>query len=329
MFIYLLAKDSTTALSVMGALKSIAVNYNLTVILTIHQPSARLFQTIDRVVFLSAGQVTFFDDSSKLKSYAEGLSTKLDVESAGGNAPELYLDICDQLSAAGKIDQLFITDLKFSDTDITTTTTNTKPTAVVGDVYANSFFGEVSILCHRGFTNVLRTPELFFARLSLIFVGFQMGTLFLFTANTDKGISYRAAFFTFSLATFYWTSLEALPIFFAEREIFMREFSRGAYRGISYAVASWLVSFPALFALSILYAIMTWWLVGLPEVAGRFFFFAFQCFMALLVGQTFSTMLSTVMPDPMTGQTVGSTLFAVMLVFSGYFITRDDMPLYW
>ena len=322
-------KDSTTALSVMGALKSIAVNYDLTVILTIHQPSARLFQTIDRVVFLSAGHITFFDDSSKLKSYAEDLCAKLGVESAGGNAPELYLDICDQLSAAGKVDQLFVSDFIASNVDTFPQTPAAAAVSIIGDVYANSFLEEVAILFHRGFTNVLRTPELFLARLSIIFVGFQMGTLFLFTADTDKGISYRAAFFTFTLATFYWTSLEALPIFFAEREIFMREFSRGAYRGISYTVASWLVSFPALIFLAVSYAIMTWWLVGLPEAAGRFFFFAFQCFMALLVGQTFATMLSTVMPDPMTGQTVGSTLFAVMLVFSGYFITRDDMPLYW
>ena len=314
----------------MEALKSIAVNYNLTVILTIHQPSARLFQTIDRVVFLSAGHITFFDDSSKLKSYAEDLCAKLGVESAGGNAPELYLDICDQLSAAGKVDQLFVSDFIASNVD---TFPQTPPPAAavstVGDVYANSFLEEVAILFHRGFINVLRTPELFLARLTILFVGFQMGTLFLFTANTDKGISYRAAFFTFTLATFYWTSLEALPIFFAEREIFMREFSRGAYRGISYAVASWLVDFPALIFLAVSYAIMTWWMVGLPKVAERFFFFAFQCFMALLSGQTFATMLSTVMPDPMTGQTVGSTLFAVMFVFSGYFITRDDMPLYW
>jgi ATP-binding cassette subfamily G (WHITE) protein 2 len=142
-------------------------------------------------------------------------------------------------------------------------------------------------------------------------------------------LGYRAAFFTFTLATFYWTSLEALPIFFSEREIFMREYSRGAYRASSYTIATWIIGFPVLIILASMYAVMTWWLVGLPPIAERFFFFAFQCFIALLAGQTLATMLSTVMPNPMTAQTVGSTIFAIMLTFSGYFIHRDAMPKYW
>lgn len=310
----------------MDSLKGLVTAYKLTVIVTIHQPSARLFQTIDRVIFLSAGHVTYFDDASKLNAFAESISTKLGIVSLGGNPPEFYLDICDQLSQAGKIEELFTFNRQGVTVDADPAVTSSN---VLGDVYANSTLTEIKILFRRGFTNVLRTPELFLARLVLVFVGFQMGTLFLFTANTDEGISYRAAFFVFTLCGFYWTSLDAMPIFFGEREIFMREFSRGAYRGISYTIASWLVSFPALIILGTLYAIMTWWLVGLPKVAERFFFFAFQCFMALLAGQTLSTMLSTILPDPMTGQTVGSTIFAIMMIFSGYFITRDNIPVYW
>lgn len=308
----------------MNALKTMAQKSNLTIILTIHQPSARVFQTINKLIFLSAGHATFYDDATKLQAYAESLYTKFDIVSAGGNAPELFLDICDQLTETGEVEKLFKEDLG---TAISLNTKTSLPDTT--SVYANTFLKEMMILSHRAFINVVRTPELFVARFILIFVGFQMGTLFLFSANTATGLNYRAAFFTFTLATFYWTSLEALPIFFQEREIFMREFSRGAYRGISYTLATWLVSLPALIILGTFYALMTWWLVGLPEDGGRFFFFAFQCFMALLVGQTFATMISTLVPDPMTGQTIGSTTFAVMLVFSGYFITRDAMPKYW
>lgn len=307
----------------MEALKTMASEDCMTIVLTIHQPSARIFQTIDKVIFLSAGHVTFFDEATKLQAYGEKLGRDLKIVSAGGNAPELFLDICDQLSAKGEIEKVFNDTIGHPPSD------DGGGTGLSDKIYANSPMQEIFILAKRAFLNILRTPELFAARLVLIFVGFQMGTLFLFTANTDTGLGYRAAFFTFSLATFYWTSLEALPIFFNEREVFMREYSRGAYRASSYTIATWVVGFPALIVLASCYAVMTWWLIGFPPVAERFFFFAFQCFIALLAGQTFATMFSTLLPNPMTAQTVASTIFSVMLVFSGYFITRDNIPEYW
>ena len=51
--------DSTTALSVIESLKQLAVKQNCTVVMTIHQPSGRLFSLIDRAIFLSVGMVVF------------------------------------------------------------------------------------------------------------------------------------------------------------------------------------------------------------------------------------------------------------------------------
>lgn len=45
--------DSTTALTVIEALKEIAVNRGSTLILTIHQPSAKLYGMFDKCLFLS------------------------------------------------------------------------------------------------------------------------------------------------------------------------------------------------------------------------------------------------------------------------------------
>ena len=103
------------------------------------------------------------------------------------------------------------------------------------------------------------------------------------------------------LAYCYWTSLEALPIFLNEREIFQREFSRGAYRGISYALASTFVYFPFLFAIAITFTSISYWLVGFPNDVNIYFFQVLMSFVALIVGHSFSTMISVLTPDPMTG----------------------------
>jgi ABC-type multidrug transport system permease subunit len=40
-------------------------------------------------------------------------------------------------------------------------------------------------------------------------------------------------------------------------------------------------------------------------------------------------MVSVLVPDPMTGQTAGSGIFSAMMLFSGIFISRNDIPDYW
>ena len=45
--------DSTTAVTVIEALKGIAVNRNSTLIVTIHQPSAKLYAMFDQCLFLA------------------------------------------------------------------------------------------------------------------------------------------------------------------------------------------------------------------------------------------------------------------------------------
>jgi ABC-type multidrug transport system ATPase subunit len=61
--------DSTTALSVIDSLKQLAVQQNCTVVMTIHQPSTRLFNLLDRVLFLSAGRVTYYGAVDGLHKY--------------------------------------------------------------------------------------------------------------------------------------------------------------------------------------------------------------------------------------------------------------------
>ena len=67
--------DSQTAWSIMAFIRSLADN-GLSILCTIHQPSAVLFQLFDRLLLLRAGgQTVFFGDigqnSSKMLNYFE------------------------------------------------------------------------------------------------------------------------------------------------------------------------------------------------------------------------------------------------------------------
>lgn len=290
--------------------------------MTIHQPSARIFELIDKVHFLSNGRTTYSGRADQVQEFIERMHFELKLGKPRlANAPELFLDMSDMLIAnnqIGELTKLFQQDDNHSAHLVRNKSQIAVPIDRTGITYANSIIGEVSILSKRALSNILRTKELFLARLaSTIFFATLSGTLFLFPKNNDLGINMQASYFVLTLAYFFWQSLEALPIFFEEREIFQREFSGGSYRALSYTIASSIVYFPFLLILSVVYTMISWWLISLPDESSRFLFQVLIIFIVLIAGSSFATMLSVIVPDAMTGQTVGSAIFAIMFLFSG------------
>lgn len=319
--------DSSTALSVVESLKSIAIEANCTVVVTIHQPSAKLFSLFDKVIFLAKGRVTYDGPTSSLLSYIDAVHKEAGYEAPGtANPPELFLDLTDRLSSE---DKLSIVTSKY-DGD------SSRGIAEIGDSdaasYANGSLAEIWILLKRALLNFQRTKELFFARLgACVGFGVLIGTLFKQTdvPMNNLNLDLQTSYLVFTIAFFYYTSLEALPIFLAEREIFQREYSRGAYRAASYVTAATIVNFPFMLILAFAYSIITYWLVGLPKIAEVFFFHVLTVFTVLITGNSFATMFSVLVPSPMVGQTAGSALFSVMFLFSGFFIKKSQIPDYW
>ena len=240
--------DSLTTLSLCEALRNIANIGQRTVVMTVHQPSAKVFKTcFDRVLFLSAGRTTFFGHAKELLPYMKSFVNKHaislgedeDGDSYMGNPPELWLELCDQLAGEGKLDSVFneIVDAntgkntgnsELADVRLSVFGKNSDQMKELEIVqYAHTIPEEIQILTKRAFMNFFRTPEVFQARIgaSIIF-GILEGTLFFMTKNNSEGVSKRASYFIFSVANFNYTSLDALQIILSEREIFQREYAR-------------------------------------------------------------------------------------------------------
>lgn len=70
--------DSTTAFSIVESLKTLAQDRQTTIVMTIHQPSARLFSLIDDVIFLAGGKVVYNGEVSRLGKYIQGIYIRVD-----------------------------------------------------------------------------------------------------------------------------------------------------------------------------------------------------------------------------------------------------------
>jgi ABC-type multidrug transport system permease subunit len=98
---------------------------------------------------------------------------------------------------------------------------------------------------------------------------------------------------------------------------------------MSYLLSSTLVQFPFQLVLAVVYNVISWWLVGLTSDADVFFFQIFAVFTVIVAGNTCATLISTIVPNAMAGQTAGAAIFSVMFLFSGFFIKRSSIPGYW
>nr|GMD55865.1 ABC transporter G family member 6-like [Ipomoea batatas]GMD57375.1 ABC transporter G family member 6-like [Ipomoea batatas] len=345
--------DSTSAFLVVRVLKRIAQSGS-TVIMSIHQPSYRILRLLDRLIILSHGQTVYGGPPENLSEFFADFGHPIPDNE---NRTEFALDLIQELESkpdgtkclvdfnltwqnaakskeATPMAALTLTEAIRASISrgklVSGSTGGFSSSSSVVPVHANPFWTEIAVLSKRSFTNSRRMPELFGTRLgAVVLTGFILATVFWRLDNSPKGVQERLGFFSFTMSTMFYTCADALPVFIQERYIFMRETAYNAYRRSSYVLSHALVSFPSLVILAISFASLTFWSVGLDGGASGFWF----CFCLMLssfwAGNSFVTFLSGVVPHVMLGFTIVVAILAYFLLYSGFFINRDRIPVYW
>ncbi|KAE8718108.1 ABC transporter G family member 10 [Hibiscus syriacus] len=165
---------------------------------------------------------------------------------------------------------------------------------------------------------------LFLSRtLQALLAGIVLGTIFMNAASDSIG------FFAFSLTFLLSSTTEGLPIYLRERRILMRETSRGAYRISSYFISNAMVFIPFLLFVALMYASPVYWLVGLKRDVYTFLYFTMLVWIVVLMSNSLVACLSALVPDFIMGTSLIAGVVGSFFLFSGYFISREDIPRYW
>lgn len=307
--------DSVSALQIIKMLKSMASAHGKTIVLTIHQPGYRILELIDQIILICDGMVRHQGSIGSMEARLVELGHVIPTHV---NVLEFAMDTM----SGSKILELEGNVGKRHDTQIS------KHVKVDHDrvLYANSHVSEVLILAERFFKNVLRTRQLFMARMvQSVLAGIGLGTIFISVTN----IQARLGFFAFSLTFLLSSTTEGLPVYLQEKRILQRETSRGAYRVSSYVIANALIFLPFLLAGALLYTVPVYWLVGLRSEIDRFLYFSLVVWMVMLMANSFVACFSAIVPNFIMGNSVIAGLMGSFFLFSGYFISKDNIPKYW
>lgn len=320
--------DSASALHVALLLKSMAAKQGRTVLLTIHQPGFRILELFDQILFLSngtllhRGSVRFLEQRLGFSGYTIPRHVNV-VEFAMEVVDALAVDFDRESELEERYEYLDANPIRDS---VTVLSSENKL------LYANPPLKEVLILGRRFSNNIFRTKQLFLARIiQAILAGFVLGTVFMNATNDKNGVKFQThiGFFAYSLTFLLSSTTEGLPIYLQERRILMRETSRGAYRVSSYVISNALVFLPFLLTVAIFYTAPVYWLVGLRREMDGFLYFTMVVWMVILMSNSFVACFSALVPNFITGTSLVAGLMGSFFLFSGYFISKEDIPKYW
>lgn len=314
--------DSTSALQVALLLKAMATNQGKTIILTIHQPGFRILELFDQILLLAKGTILHQGSLELLERRLKqsGHSIPRHV-----NVVEFAIEITESLEVDTKEESETKNDKR----------TNTNPGTLEehsnNPIFMNTIANEILILGQRFCINVFRTKQLFFSRtIQAMLIGFVLGTIFTNDPNSKNlKLQTQLGFFAFTLAFLMSASTEGLPIYLQQRRILMRETSRGAYRVCSYVIADTLVFLPFLLTVALLYAIPVYWLVGLKREILGFLYFSFVAWLVVLMANSVIACFSALVPNFVIGTSLVGTVLGSSFLFSGYFISKEEIPKYW
>ncbi|MBA0557236.1 hypothetical protein Golob_014315 [Gossypium lobatum] len=312
--------DSASAFHVVSLLKSMATKQGKTIVLTVHQPGFRILELFDRILLLSNGTVIHHGTLHLLEQRLQfaGHSIPCHV-----NVLEFAIEVTQDLVVSAEESE------DCEDIRRNLQLSNVKENNIC---YANPLFMEVLILCQRFSNNIYRTKQLFIARtIQALAAGIVLGTIFMNAGNDSmrSKLQTQIGFFAFSLTFLLSSTTEGLPIYLQERRILMKETSRGAYRVSSYVISNTMVFMPFLLFVALLYTFPVYWLVGLRREINAFLYFSLVVWLVVLMSNSFVACFSALVPNFIMGTSLIAGLVGSFFLFSGYFISKEDIPKYW
>jgi ABC-type multidrug transport system ATPase subunit len=316
--------DSSSAHVVVCCLRAVTAARGTTVLLSIHQPSARILSAVDSLLLLSRGAVLHHGSLASLDAalLSHGLLVPAQL-----NPLEFALEVLDQLphpapEPPAKSSSATEQDVHHQLVKSAAAATNSSP--------SSSRLHEVAVLYKRAWKVVYRSKQLLLTNfLEAVLVGTLLGTIYIHSGDGEAGAHKRLGLFAFTLTFLLTSTTETLPTFVQERPIVLTETASGLYRLSSHATAATLVFLPYLLAVALLYSACVYFLVGLCASPGAFASFVLVVWAVVLTANSFVLFVSSFAPDYIAGMSLMSVSLAGFFLFSGYFLSRRSMPAYW
>ncbi|KAM6480686.1 ABC-2 type transporter-domain-containing protein [Trichoderma sp. SZMC 28011] len=335
--------DSQSSWAICSFLRKLA-DSGQAILCTVHQPSAILFQTFDRLLFLAKGGKTVYfgnigDNSHTLLNYFEQHGARkcgdeenpaeymLEIVNNGVNDkgedwPSVWKSSSEFEAVQTELDRLHEEKLAEG---------SHVEDASSQSEFATPFATQLWEVTYRIFQQYWRLPSYIFAKFLLgiaagLFIGFSF-----FNANSSLAGMQNVIFSVFMVTTIFSTIVQQIqPLFVTQRSLYeVRERPSKAYSWKAFILANVFVEIPYQIIMGILvFACFYYPVVGIQSSIRQILvlLFIMQLF---IFASSFAHMIIVAMPDAQTASAIVTFLVLMSTLFNGVLQVPSALPGFW
>jgi len=333
--------DSSTALSIVSLLKNLAIDDNMIVISSIHQPRSNIFQLFDRLVLLKSGEIIFAGNTANVVPYFSSIG--YDIPSMT-NPADWLLDILTATNLdipvfnSSKISQAPIEIPDDNDNnpilshsppsdvlEIENTDQNQSENYSLEKKWDTSFFFQFKVLLWR--SSVQQRGEVFNGvNIFQIMTVSIIASIVWFQSNNIRDLT--GVLFFILIQQSFNTMSTVTRIFPSERALMLRERSTGTYRASAYFLAKSCSDIWPTFVFPLLYATIVYWAVGLRPEASSFFIYLCIFETVIITAQSLGLLLSSVVSEIPVVNSISFVLILLLMLFGGFYVQNNRIPIF-
>ncbi|KAM0050108.1 putative ABC-type sulfate transporter [Helianthus debilis subsp. tardiflorus] len=336
--------DARAAAIVMRTVRN-TVDTGRTVVCTIHQPGVDIFEAFDELLLMkTGGQVIYAGPlglkSAELVEYLEGISGvpkivdqqnpatwMLEVTSVAAEK-RLGIDFAQQYKSSSLYERnnALLKELSVPPSGAKQLFFSTQ--------YSQSMWGQFTSCMQKQRHSYWRAPEY-----NLVRFGFTLATALLIGTifwkvgtkrenNTDLTMIFGGLYCAVLFAGVN-NGNTVVPLVAFERTVFYRERAAGMYSTLPYAMAQVIVEIPYVFFQTTYYTLIVYTMVSFEWTAAKYFWFFFIHFLTFLYFTYNGLMAVSLTSNDQLASIITSAFYTIYNLFSGFFIPRPKIPMWW
>ncbi|KAL6263485.1 hypothetical protein P5V15_006276 [Pogonomyrmex californicus] len=330
--------DSSSCMQVVNLLKILA-RQGRTIVCTIHQPSASLFQLFDQVYVLAEGDCLYQGATNKLVPYLAHMKLPCPmyhnpadyiIELACGEYGEDKIEILIKGSQNGRNLQWFDNPEALRDAKSLRAVHPLRDmTNENSSLHATNLIHQIKILLRRGFIMCKRDTTLTHLRIGVnIIVGIMLGLVFLRSgADGSRVLDNYNLLFSILIHHMMTTMMLTIVTFPTQMSILLKEHFNRWYSLKAFYTSITIIDVPLSIVCCILFSLIVYFMTAQPLEIVRFSMFLAISLLIMFIGQGTGLMIGAVF-NVVNGTFMGPTISVPLMMFAGFGVSLRDLPNY-